>query len=51
MGALLSLFGKKHATVDLECKGCQCHADDKSSSSSEEPSVAQQPKKLRKDKE
>jgi len=38
MGALFALFAsKKHAQVDLECKGCACHADDKSSSSEEEP--------------
>ena len=48
MGALLSLFtSKKHAAVDLECKGCTCHADDKSSSSEESairhhPAAAQQ---------
>jgi hypothetical protein len=37
MGALFALFtSKKHAKVDLECKGCAFHADDKSSSSEEE---------------
>ena len=45
MGALLSVFNKKHATVDLECKGCTCHADDKSSSSSEPPTVTKHPEK------
>ena len=37
MGAIFALFAsKKHAQVDLECKGCAFHADDKSSSSEEE---------------
>jgi len=37
MGTLLSLFASKnHAQVDVECKGCAFHADDKSSSSEEE---------------
>jgi len=35
MGLLFSLFLKKHANVDVECNGCACHADDKSSSSDE----------------
>ena len=40
MGALIAfLISKKHANVDLECKGCSLHADDKSSSSEEEPIV------------
>ena len=42
MGALIAfLISKKHANVDLECKGCSLHADDKSSSSEEEPVVHQ----------
>ena len=37
MGTLLSLFASKnHAQLDVECKGCALHADDKSSSSEEE---------------
>ena len=45
MGAILSLFVKKHGTVDLERKGCTCHADNKSSSSSEAPAVERHPEK------
>jgi hypothetical protein len=41
MGTILSLFASKnHAQVDVECKGCAFHADDKSSSSEDSPILA-----------
>jgi hypothetical protein len=44
MGAILAfLISRKHANVDLECNGCACHVDDKSSSSEEEPVVHKKP--------
>ena len=53
MGALLSIFtSRKHAEVDLECKGCTCHADDKSSSSEDSAPVVQHrgPQKIDREK-